>query len=229
MLRKLTCVLTALTFLFIITQCSKNPVSGIVDDKVDDPSSEILQLESEIDLEHESALMDTTDENLERRFRIAIHKLNRLLRKAHKFVMLSDNDEAKELLGEAYQARENAIESAENGQYDEAFDYIKESVYMAIEAVKLVKDEVIEKLKEIEKRLIDRMAQLKDLLEEVKTQLEAQENPIANRVFIRALHHFREAGDALREHKLRHAGFHIRESFKLAHLALRILQNNSDD
>jgi len=214
---------------FVVTKCSKNPTA--VEQETPDANTmqELYTLESEIDTEHEAVLTDTTDENLEKRFRYALFKLNKLLRKAQRFVIISENEEAKQILKEAYTARNNAVETAEQEDYEQAFEYIKESAYLAIEAVKLVKEEVKEKLEEIVERLTEKRAELKELLNEIKDELKGQDNPRAAYVFRKAVNQYHNSGEALRNHHLRKAGFHIRESFKLARFAQRLLEEGVEE
>jgi len=218
-----------LSLFFILAQCSKNPTA--VEQQTPDANTmqELYSLESEIDTEHESVLTDSSEENQEKRFRYALFKLNKLLRKARRFVIISENDEAKQILEEAFAARDNAVESAGQEDYEQAFEYIKESAYLAIEAVKLVKEEVKEKLEEIVERLTEKRAELKELLDEIKDELEGQDSPRAAYVYRKAVNQYHKSGEALRNHHLRKAGFHIRESFKLARFAQRLLEEGVEE
>lgn len=213
-----------LSLFFIVTQCSKNPTA--VDQKTPDANTmqELYTLESEIDTEHESVLTDTTDENLEKRFRYALFKLNKLLRKARRFVIISENEEAKQILEEAYTARNNAVETVKQEDYELAFEYIKESAYLAIEAVKLIREEVKETIQDIQEKLVEKRVELKELLDDIKNDLNNQNKPRARYVYRKAVYHYQKSGEALHQMQLRKTGFHIRESFKLAYFAQRILQ-----
>ncbi len=227
MVRQCITVVLLFSLVFIVTQCSKNSTSTNPEEQIENSIEELYILESEIDLEHESILTDTTYENLIKRFKIALLKLNKLLQKARKFVIINDNEEAKEILEKAYEAKDNAIQAVQQEQYEEAFDYIKESAYLAIEAVKLVREEMHDKLKNVKEKLIDKRIELKEFLDEVKNNLENQENPRVLYVYRKAVYHYLKSGEALRNNQLRKAGFHIRESFKLVRFTLRLLEEGN--
>ena len=224
MLKQIITVVLMFSLILVVTQCSKNPTTTDQEEPMGDVLEELYELEGEIDLEHESILTDTTDENMEKRYRYSLFKLNKLLLKAQRLVNFSDNDEAQQILDEAYTAKNKAVEAAQQKDFELAFENIKESAYLAIEAVKLVREEVKEKLQDIKEKLLEKRAELKELLDDIKNDLFNQDNPRARHVYRKAVYHYQKSGEALYHNQLRKAGFHIRESFKLAHFAQRLLE-----
>lgn len=205
-------------------QCSKD-ISGPEQD-VDEETiyNEAIQLSVEIDNLEEIALTGST-KNVERHFRKAMHRLNGLLERVGRILRRHENDAAKVLFAEARDARGKAVESAKAGNFEEAFDFVKESRYFAVEALKLVKDQIQEEREQIIQRLQEGVEAVKGLLGEIEAALPDVDDERVQKIYDKANLHFEAGQKALDDERLRRAGFHLREAGRLAHLALRIIND----
>ncbi len=135
--------------------------------------------------------------------------------------MESENETAKILYREAREAQRRAIQAARKEHYEAALAFILESRHLAMDALRLIKGEKIEE--EVYERLVEKMEELKELLNQVRDLLAEQENERAEKLYRVALAHFTLANEALYKRELRRAAFHIREANRYAHRALNIL------
>ena len=224
-----------LTFILFSTQCDKGPSdpetgeegSGS-EDNISVVYSQAGQLGIDIDLLQEQALTDSAD-HMEHHFWRAMYRLDQMLDRIAVPVHKHGDDEAKALLEQARTAQEAAADTARAGNFDDAFESLKESRYYGIEAIQYVKDLIEmnqEQFEKIEQKLKDRLIQVQELLDQVSAAL-TSEYPRAQRVYDRAMHHLEAGSTALDEGRLRAAGFHLGEAGLLAHIALRILGQNT--
>jgi hypothetical protein len=185
-----------------------------------------MELNEEIDELDRQALSDSTAQYRGLRFRLALRKLDRLLAHASRMVRVTENEEAKDLMDQAFEARRIAVEAAEEEDWETAFDSLKESAYLAIEAVKLVRDEFHEKVEEMMERLQEKFQEVRDLLAEVGDLVEQDQgqHPWAGHLFKRAVHHLHLAELAALERRPRKAFFHLRRAGQLGNLARCILE-----
>jgi hypothetical protein len=220
-----TCIKAMLTFLlmlFFITQCSKD--TPVTPETETDPTLEIVGIANEIDAMDEVAFTDSSDVDRPRLLRRALARLDELLDRVHVLVARNDNAEADSLYRSAREAQKNAIEAARIDSFHVAFDFIKESRHLALEAVKLIKGDIREDRAAMLRRLREEMAAVRSMLDEIEVLLVGQTNERAEMAFTRAKQHLRMANGAIQDGKLREAGFHVSRSKQYAQLALRILK-----
>lgn len=226
----LKAILILTAFVFVFTQCDKTPIESEVD--ADTGQAEIIeaynaaeQIGYELDALEDSALTDSTI-HLERRARMALHRLNEMLNRVGPVIERSGDEEAKALFRQALDARDNAVDAVEAGEYEQAFEYIQESRHYVMEALRLIRNDIIVDKEEIIERLEQGIADTQALLDDVSAALAEQENEVAQNLYDRAVSHLDKAREALANERLRAAGFHLKQANKLAHLAMRILENN---
>ncbi|MFH1942637.1 MAG: hypothetical protein ABIL68_11105 [bacterium] len=220
-----TCIKAMLTFLlmlFFITQCSKD--TSVAPETETDPTLEIMEMANEIDALDDVAFTDSSDVDRPRLLRRALFRLDELLDQVHILLVRHDNAEADSLYRSAREAQKNAIEAARIDSFHVAFDFIKESQHLALEAVRLIKGDVREDREAMLRRLREEMAEVRLMLDEIEGLLVGQTNERAEMAFRRAKQHFRMATEAIQDRKLRDAGFHVLRSKRYAQLALRILK-----
>jgi len=224
---QMTYVLVMLFLIFMGTQCTKNPVESpaITDLSNDDPYIQIATLANEIVELDESALTDSSTDAIPRRLRIALEKLDDMLNRVRIVVMASEIDDAIMLYQEARVAQQRAINAARDEHYRRAFGFVRESQFLAQEAIRLVKGEMTsEEIKEIvSQRLTEKKEHVQILLGEVGALLEGQENDYAQKLYERATLHFEMAEEALSSSELRRAHFHLAKALEYAQRSLRIL------
>jgi len=212
MKRLFTFMLLALFIIIFSTQCSKNPTSqeplNLSDNSQNDFSLEQIQsLSSDIDSIEEQCVSDTAV-NPKKRLAIALIKLDNLLGFTGKIVLHADIEEATDLYEQARDSQHNAIESAQSDSIDLAFSYIKESKYLALEAIKTVYQQigpppVIERIRQFQE-------EAKALIEQIKPLLEESDKTLAFICFHKGMIHLRLARESLDKFELRKAEFHIR-------------------
>ena len=223
--------LTLIILIFISIQCSKNttgPESGQESPQEDISHiySEVEQMGDEIDGLEELALTDSTD-RIEHLLQRALRRLDLMLDRASLIVIRHDNEEAESLYELAREAQRNAIDAFNAENYEQAFDFVKESRHYALEALRLIKEDIEERREDIVLRLEQGIRDVQAALDQISAALENQENERVERIYNKASGHFNATREALDQGRLRRAGFHLREARMLAHLALRIL-NSSD-
>lgn len=224
-MRMRTCMKSMLAFLlmlFFITQCSKD--TSVTPESETDPTLEIMEMANEIDALDDVAFTDSSDVDRPRLLRRALFRLDELLDQVHILLVRHDNAEADSLYRSAREAQKNAIEAARIDSFHVAFDFIKESQHLALEAVRLIKGDVREDREAMLRRLREEMAEVRLMLDEIEVLLVGQTNERAEMAFRRAKQHFRMANEAIQDRKLRDAGFHVLRSKRYAQLALRILK-----
>lgn len=214
-----------IVLIFVGTQCSKNITEPDQEVQEDAYYTESLQLSDEIDNLEELALLDSP-ENIEQHLRKALYKLDRLLDKVGFILRRHENEAARVLYEEARGAQQNARDAAQAGNYEEAFDYVKESRYFAVEALKLIKEDIQEHREEIAQRLEEGIEAVGTLLEEIETALPNLEDERVEKIYNKASRHLEAAKKALEEGRLIRSGFHLREAHKLARIALRIIDGS---
>ena len=214
-------VMIVLPMIFLTVGCSNQNPAG--PEQFSDPYDEIFAANNDIDLLDSAALSDSSEAVIENHFRRALVRLNHLLLRVGHMVRNNDNEEAEDLFTQALEAKEKAIEAADEKDFETAFDYILESAHLAIEAAKIIREEIKEEIEEIIERLRTEMANLKETLDEIAALLEENENWRAERLFFRAQRHFSHAKTAFQNHHWRRAVFHLKRAKKLAEFALRIL------
>ncbi len=231
-----------LTFVFffavlVMIRCSQNPAApAAVDDLFTSPLGsdgldpqerygEIESLAASLETSTEITLDDSSGQVVNR-LQHAMQDLNRLLRHVGIFVEQSGNDSSRAVFAEALAARDSA--SAAIGAHDvrAAFEYIRESRDLALEAYRIISGEDPPSRREVFERLVLELDELDHLLADVRQQMEGSAIPGIRRLFDRALHHRRLAGESLHHGELRKAGHHIRESRRYALAVLRILEEN---
>ena len=234
MKRLTTTLLLFIVLVFIATQCSTlltEPETAInSQETLDEETMAFDQAKGyadEIDALEENAVLDSTDENVRRRCALALLRLDLLLGRVEFIVMRHDNEEAKDLYNDARDAQQNAEEAALIDSFETAFEYIKESRFLGLEAAKLVRDEVREQRDQIIERLRNEINIIEGLLEEIRIQLDENWDPAAARFARRSRGHLLRGLLALNHGELWRAGFHLRESKHLAQIALRVLSWNS--
>lgn len=222
----LNALLLFLILVFTVIHCSKNPTEQGRSSETSEEIAEVLALGSEIDSLEELALTKTTGDSVGHHLWRALRRLDSMLKRVRFIVMRHDNEEAKALYEQARDAQKKALEAARIDSFEVAFDHVKESRYLAIEAVKLIKEDNQEQREEMIQRLREEIEEVRTLLDEVRTALQDQENRQALRVYERARSHFHSVGDAMQDHRYRRAGFHLRRAKILARIALKILENS---
>ena len=223
-------LLAGIALIFAATQCSQlvtEPEATMsIQQTVDEERTAFNQVQeygNEIDLFEENALLDSTDENVRRHCFMALIRLDLLLGRVQYIVMHHDNEEAKTLYFDAREVQTNAVEAARIDSFDTAFEYIKESRYLGIEAAKIVIEEARERREEIIERLEDEIDLIEDMLEDIYELLDVNPLPAAARFARRSRDHLARGILKLHAGELRRAGFHLRESKHLAKIALRLL------
>lgn len=228
LLLKLTLMLIVVAF--INTQCDKNPVEtdteAGVEFSLEEEYAAAVDLGVEIDGLEEVALTDSSDNKAAILLR-AFLRLDKLLDKTHRVLENHPNDEAQTLYDLARDAQQRAQDAAANGDIDQAFFLIKESRYFAIEALKIIREEIQLTEEEIIAKLNEGITEVQALMYEISTALAATPNEKAQRVYDRASNHLQKAQDALAATEFRRAGFHLREARRLAHIAQRIINNTT--
>ena len=224
-------IVTLIFLVFVSIQCSKNTTGpeSVPESSQEDLSeiyNEVEQMGDEIDGLEELALTDSTD-RIEHLLQRAMRRLDRMLDRASIIIIRHDNEEAESLYELARQAQRNAIEAFDAENYEQAFDFVKESRHYALEALRLIKGDVEENREEIAQQQEQGIQDVQALLDEVSAALENQENERVEKIYNKAAGHLNSASEALEQEQLRRTRFHLREARMLAHLALRIL-NPSD-
>ena len=224
-------ILTLIFLIFIMIQCSKNTTGpqSVPESSQEDLSEiyiEVEQMGDEIDGLEELALTDSTD-RIEHLLQRALRRLDWMLDRASLIIIRHDNEEAESLYELARQAQRNAIDAFNADNYEQAFDFVKESRHYTLEALRLIKEDIEERREDIALRLEQGIRDVQALLDQVSAALENQENERVERIYHKAAGHLGAARETLDQGFLRRAGFHLREARMLAHLALRIL-NPSD-
>ena len=214
-----------IVLIFVGTQCSKNITEPAQETQEEAYYTESQQLADDIDDLEELALTDST-ENIERHLRRALFKLERLLDKVGFIVRRHENEAARVLYEEARVAQQNARDAAQTGNYEEAFDYIKESMYFAVEALKLIKEDIQERREEIAQKLGEGIEAVGTLLAEIEAALPNLEDERVEKIYNKASRHFEAAKKALELGRLVRSGFHLRESHRLARIALKIINES---
>lgn len=211
----------------IMTQCERNPVTADEKDESVSAIEEIEQLSTDILTLHEEDLLNPETENPGRRLLIAIHKLDLLIHRVRFVVIRSRNEEAAAVLDEARSAHQQAAASARAGEWETAFEYVKEGRYLAVEALQLARESLETRREAIIDTLQAKLDELDGLLSEVETLL-TEETERASKLYQRALAHRDRAALALADGRLRAAGFHIHEGFWFGRLALRLASQNPE-
>jgi|GEM_PF-1384513 len=217
-------------FVFAFTQCDKTPSEPEAEQSVGQEEVLAVYAEAEvigveIDAIEDSAFTDST-EFLERRARRALRRLTFMLNQVGPVVMWYGDEEAKALIQLAREAQHDAVEAIEAGDYEGAFEYIQESAFYAMEAMKLVREDIEEQKEQIIQRLQQGIENTQGLLDDVRAALEGEENEKAERLYNRATSHLGLAQEALEIERLRRAGYHLRMANRLAHMALHVLDHS---
>jgi hypothetical protein len=207
---------------FVMTQCSKD--TSTAPEVSIDPYDEVLSLNDEITALDEQCLTDTT--NIEKRLEIALLRLERLLNHVGHMVGKSGNLSADSLYQQALEAQAHAIAAKDTQNFQLAFDYVKESAYLAFEAAKIIRQEIIEKIKDLIAHIREDIEITREIREEVRILLDQTQNPppLALNLFRRSTYHFGMTFIALDNKKPRKAHFHIHRSRRLAIGAKIILE-----
>ena len=194
----------------------------------DDTYTEIVALGNEIIQLDELSLTDDSPDGIPNRLRQALVKLDEMLNRVHILVRISEIDDAIMLYQEARAAQQRAIHASNEGNYRRAFGFVRESHFLAHEAVRIVKGEMTaEEIKEaLLQHLIERKEAIQALLDEVSVLLEEEENDIAQRLYERAVLHLELADEALTLQELRRGRFHLSKAEEFAQRALRILNQS---
>ena len=219
-------------FVFALTRCDKTPSEPEAEQSVGQEDVLAVYTEAEvigveIDAIEDSAFTDSTD-FLKRRARRALRRLTYMLNQVGPVVMWYGDEEAKALIQLAREAQNDAVEAIEAGDYEGAFEYIQESAFYAMEALKLVREDIEEQKEEIIRRLQQGIGNTQGLLDDVRAALEEVENERAERLYNRATSHLGLAQEALEIERLRRAGFHLRMATRLAHMALHVIERSDD-
>ncbi|MBN2029661.1 hypothetical protein JW824_05395 [bacterium] len=224
---RMTSLLIFLLLVFMVTQCTKNPTeSEPVMELLDDESfTEIIALANEIEQLDELGLTDDSPDGMPNRLRMALVKLDEMLNRVRVVVMASEIDDAIMLYQEARAAQQRAIHTSHEGDYRRAFGFIRESHFLAQEAVRIVKGEMTsEEIKgAVLQRLVEKKEGVQGLLDEVSALLEGHEYDYAQRLYERAVLHLELAEEALSANELRRGYFHLTKAEEFAQRALRIL------
>jgi hypothetical protein len=224
---RMTTLLIFLLLSLMISQCTKNPAESqtVTDLSNDESVNEIVTLANEIHELDELALADDSPDALPGRLRIALFKLDEMLNRIRIIVMASEIDDAIMLYQEARAAQQRAIHALQNEQYRRAFGFIRESKFLAMEALRIVKGEMTQE--EIKAAILEHLVEKKDevqaLLDQISTLLEEGENGMAQRLYERADLHLELAEEALTALELRRGHFHLIKAEEFARRALRIL------
>ncbi len=225
-----TFMMVLVSLIFIGIQCTKNPVESqsVTDLSNDDPFIQITTLANEIVELDESALTDSSTNAIPRRLHMALEKLDDMLNQVRIVVMASEIDDATMLYQEARVAQQRAIDAARDGHYKKVFGFIRESQFLAQEAIRLIKGEMTpDEIKEaVLQHLIEKKEHVQILLNEVDTLLEELENNYAQRLYERAALHFEIAEEALSSKELRRAHFHLEKAEEYSQRALKILNQS---
>ena len=226
----LKAILILTSFVFIFTQCDKTPSEPELDASAE--QAEILeaytaaeQIGLEIDALEDSALTDSTV-FLRRRAARALYRLDEMLDHVGPVIHRFGDDAAKALFQLARDAQGIARDAFQAGEYEKTFEHIQESRYYAMEALKLVREDLEEHKEEIIAKLEQGIADTQALLDEVSAALAENENERAENLYNRAVSHLAAASEALTNERLRAAGFHLRMANRLARLAKKVLENS---
>jgi uncharacterized protein YhaN len=220
--RGLKWILPLILLTVFVSRCDKD--NSVAPQDTVDSYEEILAINQEIEDLDKQVQGDPSETHRGMFFRWALRKLDRLLARASRIVGASDNEEARELLDQAFQARERALDAAAEEDWETAFDALRESAYLAVEAVKMVREEHRE---ELEARLEQAFQEVGELLDQVGQLVDEDEgeHPWAAHLYDRAQYHYSMAEtEAEYGHPYR-ALHHLNRARFLANLARLILEN----